>query len=285
MAFDRRTFITRAGSAVVFAILMLAGLLMREWTFIILFFVINLICLHEYARLVEGILQTTFSRNERVNFISSGILFFLLVSSLPITPCENTFANLLSPFTFILLGACIGALLIFFLFRRNKQSVYLLTGLGYIPFALGFLVQLRYQSLLLPLILILMIWMNDTMAYLSGSFLGKHKLMPSVSPKKTIEGTLGGIVCTMLLAWLWASFTNWFPVSFWIGMALVAGVAGTAGDLIESKLKRLAGVKDSGNLMPGHGGALDRFDSLLFAAPFAFILALVYVICKPYVVF
>jgi phosphatidate cytidylyltransferase len=123
----------------------------------------------------------------------------------------------------------------------------------------------------MPLIIIATIWLNDTMAYLVGSFIGKTPLSP-ISPKKTWEGTIGGILVSILLVTLGA--TMWIkadPVSV-ASVAAVTAVAGTFGDLLESKIKRLAGVKDSGHFMPGHGGFLDRFDSLLVATPFAWIL-------------
>jgi phosphatidate cytidylyltransferase len=164
--------------------------------------------------------------------------------------------------------------MLFFIFKKNKESIYLLTGIGYISMSLGLLVQLRFMNMLLPLSLIVLIWTNDTMAYLVGSFIGKTKMATSISPKKTIEGTLGGILFCMLFAALWGYFSNTFSISLWITFGLIASAIGTLGDLVESKLKRLADVKDSGMIMPGHGGALDRFDSLLLAAPFAYLVSL-----------
>lgn len=114
-----------------------------------------------------------------------------------------------------------------------------------------------------------MIWMNDTMAYLVGSFIGKTPFS-KISPKKTWEGTAGGAILTIVGAAVWGYYSPYYQMVDWMALALCASVAGTAGDLFESKLKRLADVKDSGAMMPGHGGALDRFDSLLVATPFAF---------------
>jgi len=116
--------------------------------------------------------------------------------------------------------------------------------------------------------IIISIWINDTMAYIVGSIIGKRPLS-KISPKKTWEGTIGGMVLSVVVIGLIAFFVlNSGSITIYIMLlAAIASVAGTFGDLLESKLKRIAGVKDSGNIMPGHGGFLDRFDSLLFAIP------------------
>ena len=124
--------------------------------------------------------------------------------------------------------------------------------------------------------LFVMIWVFDSFAYLSGKLLGRHKLAPSISPKKTWEGFAGGLIFTMGAAWLWASWYSGLTTPQWIAVGLIAGIAGTAGDLFESMLKRRAGVKDSGNLIPGHGGILDRIDSILFAAPVTFLFIILF---------
>jgi len=147
-----------------------------------------------------------------------------------------------------------------------------IAGLLYLSLPMAMLVTLRGSfHFSIPLALILMIWMNDTMAYIVGSFIGRTPFSP-ISPKKTWEGTAGGAILTVAGAAIWGycSGLKQYQMIDWIVLSLLAAVAGTAGDLLESKLKRLAGVKDSGNLMPGHGGALDRFVSLLVTLPFAF---------------
>lgn len=279
MAFNVQTFLTRLGSAAVFSAVMLGCLLWNEWAFILLFFLVNFLCLREFARIVEQILGLSFTRQEKANFTASGIALFLAVTAAPIHACVNPASAWLGHFFFYFLGLFLGFILLFFSFRKNKQSIYLLAGLSYISLSLALLVHLRFQSLVLPVMLILFIWMNDTMAYLTGSFIGKRKFFPQISPKKTVEGTAGGVLFTMAFALIWGMNTHWFPVWQWIVLGAIASVAGTAGDLVESKLKRMAGIKDSGNLMPGHGGALDRFDSLLLAAPFAYLFAIIFMTC------
>lgn len=274
MALDKKVFLTRLGSAIVFSIIMLSCLLWNEWSFIALFLFVAIVALKEFASIVEKILGTQFSRNEKMNFYFIGIATFLTIVTLPINTGENAVSSLLKPCLFYFSGISLGSAVLFFLFKKNKESIYLLTGVGYISMSLGLLVQLRFMNMLLPLSLIVLIWTNDTMAYLVGSFIGKTKMATSISPKKTIEGTLGGILFCMLFAALWGYFSNTFSISLWITFGLIASAIGTLGDLVESKLKRLADVKDSGMIMPGHGGALDRFDSLLLAAPFAYLVSL-----------
>jgi phosphatidate cytidylyltransferase len=166
-------------------------------------------------------------------------------------------------------------------------------GLGYISLSWGLLLWLKDitvgnqlahteqppLSILIPLVIIGCMWVNDTMAYIIGSLIGRTPLSP-ISPKKTWEGTIGGIItASLLMAWLALELDGGMLLNrsftWWLGLCVIATVAGTFGDLLESKLKRLAGVKDSGTLMPGHGGFLDRFDSLLLATPFVTIYVLI----------
>ena len=116
-----------------------------------------------------------------------------------------------------------------------------------------------------------LLWANDIFAYLTGKLLGKHKLFPRISPGKTIEGSFGGLVFTIIAVVVFVHYVEWLSISAAVGMAAIAVVFGTLGDLCESMLKRQAGVKDSGQLIPGHGGILDRFDSVLFSVPFIFV--------------
>jgi phosphatidate cytidylyltransferase len=137
----------------------------------------------------------------------------------------------------------------------------------------NFISPAKYE---IVLAIFIMIWCNDTFAYLVGKSIGKHKLLERVSPKKTIEGFIGGIIFTIIASVIISQFYTFFNVTLWIISALIISIFGTLGDLVESKFKREAGVKDSGNIMPGHGGILDRLDSVIFVIPFLYILYLIY---------
>ncbi|EAR12406.1 phosphatidate cytidylyltransferase [Polaribacter irgensii 23-P] len=150
-------------------------------------------------------------------------------------------------------------------------------SIRYLIFSFCFLTLLpfynqNYTPFLMISVLIL-IWVNDSFAFLVGKNFGKTKLFVSVSPKKTVEGFIGGFFFTLIAAYLISIslFSSDFSVLHWFAVASIISVIGTIGDLIESKLKRQAKIKDSGTIMPGHGGILDRLDSLLFAAPFVYL--------------
>jgi phosphatidate cytidylyltransferase len=193
----------------------------------------------------------------------------------------NLVYNILLAFTLVISIRCI-----FFLFCDSEKqtsvfSKYLFL-LGYIILPFLFITKIsfgekNYNNKII-IGLFILIWTNDTFAYLVGKNFGKHKLLEKISPKKTIEGFAGGVLFAMLAAALLSKFYIKPNPSFqntsyliWVFIALIAGVVGTIGDLIESKFKRLAGVKDSGSIMPGHGGILDRLDSIIFVAPFIYL--------------
>jgi phosphatidate cytidylyltransferase len=167
------------------------------------------------------------------------------------------------------------------LIHPKKYILYSLLGFIYITAPIGLLIALRnlygisvsdeHYDLgkIYPLMIVFSLWINDTMAYIVGSLIGKTP-MTKISPKKTWEGTIGGIVlCVIIMDFVGAFMSLGFIDR--ISIAALSSVTGTFGDLLESKLKRMAGVKDSGRIMPGHGGFLDRFDSLLVATPFVWL--------------
>lgn len=213
---DTQTFRIRTLTAIIFAIIMLVGLLWNRWAFAVLFIFIHFGCWLEFIALVNKI---TGNR-------SSGIVPGVLYITLPI------------------------GLLFFMRLDFNIEDPLLLK--------------------VIPCGIVFSLWVNDTMAYITGSLFGKTPLS-KISPKKTWEGTLGGIILCILVITLAGYYSGFYSWVDWIFISAFSAIAGTFGDLLESKLKRLAGVKDSGSFMPGHGGFLDRFDSLLVAVPFVFV--------------
>ena len=291
MALNVKTFKTRTGSAAVFVIVMLTGLLWNHWSFFILFSIIHFGCWTEYQKLI-GLIDPEY--NTITPFHKYGVRLAGWCIMLYFT--NDSF----SIFSIHLheLGWWLGLLFMFILpiiellFAREikpKNIGYSALGLIYISLSWGLLMSLRSSfpmpdhnilslspdswGKVIPCGLIFSIWINDTMAYIVGSLIGKTPFS-KISPKKTWEGTVGGaILCVVVIALLgyYTAPANGYHVQHWIVIALIAAVIGTAGDLLESKLKRVANVKDSGHIMPGHGGFLDRFDSLLLAIPFVWL--------------
>lgn len=291
MAFNIQTFKTRALTAIIFAAVMLVGLLWNHWSFFVLFSIIHFGCWIEYQKLVAlidpGYKEIT--PFHKYGVMIAGWCLMLWFSS----DAYSIFGMRLHE-----IGWWLGLIIAFILpitellFTKNiqlKNIGHSVFGLVYISLSWGLMMDLygiktnnpvlyKESNLYLiyfPLVLIGCMWINDTMAYIVGSFIGKTPLS-KISPKKTWEGTIGGVILSAAIVG-YASYIvdEWFvfgqPLFFWLILALIAAIAGTFGDLLESKLKRLAGVKDSGSLMPGHGGFLDRFDSLLLAVPFVWL--------------
>lgn len=162
-------------------------------------------------------------------------------------------------------------------FPYKKMGLYFSLLYWALPLGLVTYICLRDESSITQLLLgiILLIWTADTMAYFTGRSLGKHKLFPSVSPNKTIEGFIGAGVCVVLAAWGLSYIFSQSPMS-WITLGVIVWITSAVGDLVESKYKRSQDLKDSGSLLPGHGGFLDRFDGLVFAIPFVLVFELVF---------
>lgn len=257
------TFFTRTGTAIVFAIIMLTGLLGQVVFFCALFLLVQFLCIKEYFSLLSKIhpeIHYSSRLQAIVQLFAAALL--LMFSSLFDTE-KILFPTLLFIPALILLTESLSQ-------KGNiNKPLHAFGAMLYICLPLIMLMTMREKSLVLPLGLIVLIWINDTMAYIVGSFIGKTPFS-KISPKKTWEGTIGGALLTVIAAAIWGTFSPYYSIQDWVVLALCASVAGTLGDLFESKLKRVADVKDSGTFMPGHGGALDRFDSLLVATPFAF---------------
>jgi phosphatidate cytidylyltransferase len=276
MAFNWQTFRTRTLTAIVFVAVMAVGLLWNQWSFFVLFSLVHWGAWIEYQKLVSRFNPDYANINgfHRWGIIAAGwlLMLFFTNAELQIGGVRlNEVAWWLG-----LLFLVVFPLVQFFAARSFflKNIIYSIAGLIYISLSLALLMDLRTRwteeayntlGLTLPLLTIFTLWINDTMAYIVGSLIGKTPLS-KVSPKKTWEGTIGGAILAVVVMSLLAHYTGRLPVVHTAIIAALAATAGTYGDLFESKLKRMAGVKDSGTIMPGHGGFLDRFDSLLFAS-------------------
>lgn len=285
MALNVTTFKTRAFTALIFAVVMLAGLLWNQWSFFILFSVIHFGCWIEYQKLIA-------MADAEYGQISSFHKYGVMIAGWCVMLYFANEGYVLAGVSLHLIGLWLGLFFMFvlpiveILFVRKihlKNIGYSALGLLYISLSLGLLTNLRsmfYGSILdiidkmLVMMIIASLWINDTMAYIVGSFIGRTPIS-SISPKKTLEGTISGIILAVLImgwiGYLVSREFDWESILPWMIIAAIASIAGTFGDLLESKLKRLARVKDSGHIMPGHGGFLDRFDSLLVATPFVWL--------------
>ena len=272
-----KNLIVRAVTGVFFVTAMVLGIL-HPHALIVLFALITGLSIWEYTGLVNNIKGVKVNR-----FISTiiGVYFFLAVAGLRLTPVEGFVVFV--PYILSILY-----LLISELYLKNENPInswaYTMLGQMYIAMPFSMINVLAFQQVqpgqvtfdyLLPLSIFIFLWTNDTGAYLCGSLLGKHKLFPRISPKKSWEGSIGGGLLVLIVAGVIGYFTNtdtdphMLSIPAWIGLGLVVVVFGTWGDLVESLFKRTLGIKDSGNILPGHGGMLDRFDSSLMAIPAA----------------
>ncbi|HMO34055.1 MAG TPA: phosphatidate cytidylyltransferase [Lacibacter sp.] len=282
-------------SALLYAAIMLTGLLWSHWSFLLLFTIIHIGCWWEYQQLMGRVDESYRQINpfHRYGIIVAGWGLMLVFAGYWKLGAELTLDGV---GMILLLVGLVAVFLCEVLLSRQllvRHLVISVLGLLYISLSWGLLLNIRsgamwmphngtdtfanLSSLLaringyvVPVILIGSIWINDTMAYIVGSLLGKTPLSP-VSPKKTWEGTIGGVVLAVAIMWGLGALSHSSASWIWASVGAIAAVAGTVGDLLESKLKRMAGVKDSGAVLPGHGGFLDRFDSMLLAVPFVWV--------------
>lgn len=290
MALNPSIFKTRTLTALVFVIVMLAGLLWNQWSFFILFSFIHFGCWYEYQKII-ALIDPGYAK------ISPFHRYGVMIAGWCLMWYFTNEGYHIGSTSFHAIGWWVGLVFLFVLpvgeillsRQLNLKNIgYSLLGLLYISVSLGLLTHIRtlfygnivnFWGRLLILMIIGSIWINDTMAYIVGSLIGKTPFS-KISPKKTWEGTLGGIILSVVVMGIIGYYlgryindgiTDWRWVGEWALIAAIASIAGTVGDLLESKLKRMAGIKDSGHIMPGHGGFLDRFDSLLVATPFVWL--------------
>lgn len=276
MTDKQRNFITRAVFGILFVVVILCSFTRADFM-IGLFALITGLTIWEYAGLVNGIKGVRMNR-----FISTvaGVYFFLAVAALEVGMVRSFVV-------FVPYILCVIYLFVAELYLKNESPIlswaYTMLGQMYIAFPLSLINILAFgnddvsvegsANMLLPLSVFILLWANDTGAYCTGSLLGRHKLFPRISPAKSWEGSIGGGVLSIIVAALIGHYgangagTKGMDIMVWIGLGVVVVVFGTWGDLVESLFKRTIGVKDSGKILPGHGGMLDRFDSSLLAIP------------------
>lgn len=284
MAFNIQTFKTRTLTSIVFVIIMLCGLLINSWSFLLLFCVIHFGCWIEYQKLMSLIFPdykiAASINNYAIVFLGFGFMLWMTNNAFiigQITLKEIGFFLML-----INVSAFIVSIFIYKMYRNAKIISALLIGFIYISVSCGLMLDLRTTGLIsgsvlsldfgliLPVVIIASMWINDTMAYIVGSLIGKTPFSP-ISPKKTWEGTVGGTILAVTVLTICGYIFFKTDILQLILITTIACIAGILGDLFESKLKRMANVKDSGKIMPGHGGFLDRFDSLLLATIFVWL--------------
>lgn len=262
-----KEILIRTLSGIVFLIVVIGSILLHPIAFLIVFGVFTVIGLYEYYALtgISG-------KANRMIFVFIGLMLYGLLAFIGLGKIDITYG--------LLIFLIFPVVIVFELFEKETNWFHIgsvFTGYFYVAVPFGLLNTLfafsyteSFPGFLLVSMLVI-VWCNDIFAYLTGSFFGKHKLFERISPKKTWEGFIGGLLFALLSAYVLSLFSNSLTLPEWLVLATIVGVTATIGDLSESMLKRNAGVKDSGSLMPGHGGVLDRFDAVLFATPFVFI--------------
>lgn len=257
-----REILRRSLTGAVYIILLLSAVFLSSDAFDFLFMAFGLACLNEYKKLVglEG-------RYIYLAYLSLWWAFIYFVTDIWLV-YALLFCTLITNFV-----------LLYYLFSKKEKLFNtfqkFIIGLFYIGGGCIFLTMIPYTNddfvKFLIIGIFLLIWVSDSFAYIVGRLFGRTKLFPRVSPKKTVEGAVGGLIFALVTAYLLARHEPIISPLYWVVLAVVIVIAGGLGDLVESKLKRAAGVKDSGAILPGHGGMLDRLDSLVFAAPFAYL--------------
>ncbi|MEZ4914216.1 MAG: phosphatidate cytidylyltransferase [Chitinophagales bacterium] len=263
---------TRLGTALVFGTITIACIYLHPISLITLFATINIGCLWEFQTISDGVTGNSarFPAFEKYIVGLIGTLMFFLLVGISVEIISSEYLILIFPLTFLVF--------IKELFSRSRSPFSKvaanLTSILWITIPLAMAIALVFiEGWFNPnrlMSVLLLVWTNDSFAYLVGSQIGKHKLFERISPKKTWEGFAGGLLGSLLMAGILAYYSDMYSLQNWLIIALLCSIFGTFGDLVESALKRSVNIKDSGNILPGHGGFLDRFDALIFCLPFVY---------------
>ena len=268
----KSNFLQRAITGVIFVAVLVGCILGGPISFTILFALISALTINEFGNIVNRMEHT--HMNKPISILA-GLFLFLCFGYIGVVPGAN---EIFIPYLFLILYLFISEL-----YKKQPNPLnnwaYAMMSQIYIALSFALLNVLAYHSSatesvsqynpILPLSIFIFNWVNDTCAYCTGMLFGKHRLFERISPKKSWEGSIGGAVFSIIAAIVLAHFFTFLSTGVWIGLGLTVVVFGTWGDLTESLMKRTLGIKDSSNILPGHGGMLDRFDSTLMAVPAA----------------
>lgn len=265
-----KNLLTRIVSAFIYGLVLIISVLAGKLWFLLFFAMVSTFCLVEFYNLTE-------SGDVKINrfwgFTLAGIMYLSISLYLLGYVLQPKFFFFFLPFLYIIF--------VQELYNRNKRPfhsiAYTILGIIYtlLPFllfvSLAFMSADRHYDYRPCLGFLFLLWGADTGAFFSGKLLGRHLLMERISPKKTWEGLFGGLITSIGVALILSKFFKGLSLMEWLGMATIIVTIGSLGDLVESMFKRELDKKDSGTIMPGHGGVLDRFDGLLISAPFVFL--------------
>lgn len=258
--------LARIITAVIGVSILIAAIVNNYWTFALVFFAIMFMSLIEFFQLTKNSGKRPFTAWGLV----VGTLLFALLFLQAKTGLERHY--------FLLLPATISFLFILALFRKNKDNIvtnisFSVFGTIYVSLPLSLMSSIAFihdeYHYGLVLGILFSQWAADTGAYFAGKSLGKHKLYEAISPNKTWEGSIGGFLLSLVVAYVFSLYFPALNTVEWLGLGAIISIFGTMGDLVESFFKRALAIKDSGSILPGHGGFLDRFDGLLLSLPFA----------------
>jgi phosphatidate cytidylyltransferase len=278
-----KNFLIRTASGAVMLIVVLGAMLLSKWSFMALMSVIAIGGMWEFYRFSQ---KAGYEPMKALGIFTGVVMLCAgLALSMFFDTANSDNALLLLVASIVALVLIVPLMFICELYRKSATPIANIATslLGALYVALPMALLIVTPMLLgggewnpwIMILYIFIIWANDVFAYLFGITLGRHRLFERISPKKSWEGFFGGLLGAMAMGWVAATILG-ASVPMWIGLALVAAISGVFGDLVESLMKRSVDIKDSGNIIPGHGGWLDRFDALILSAPFVFIYACIY---------
>lgn len=268
----KNNFLQRAITGILFVAIIVGCILYDPLAFGTLFVIVSALTIREFGHLVNQ--SGEVSINRTITMLGGAYLFLAIMGFC----IDAAGSKIFIPYLILIIYLMVSEL---YLKKKNPvlNWAYSMLSQMYIALPFAMLNVLAFQNdpeassvsynPILPLSIFVFLWLNDTGAYCFGSLFGKHRLFERISPKKSWEGSIGGGVFSIIAAIVMAHYFPFMSISIWIGLALTVVIFGTLGDLTESLLKRTIGIKDSGNILPGHGGMLDRFDSTLMAVPAA----------------